>query len=175
MTHVKQSITRLAPGRGLFTHNSLAENVRRSMIELLNQCLADVVDLGTHARQAHWNVSGPNFIALHELFDQVYQRLQSHADAIAERAAALGGIAAGTATVAAEHSRLPRYPVDAVGGAVHVEALSIALASFGQTVWEAIDRAADAGDMATSDLFTEICRDIDQQLWLVEAHLRTKT
>lgn len=175
MTHANQSITRLAAGEVVFTRNTLADDVRRPVIELLNQYLADAVDLGTHARQAHWNVSGPNFFALHELFDQVYRRVQGHADAIAERVTALGGIAAGTATVAAEHSRLPRYPVDAVGGAAHVEALSVALASFGRSVREAIDRAADTGDMVTSDLFTEICRDIDQQLWLVEAHLRTQT
>lgn len=175
MTHAYQPIARPAAGGDVFTRNTLADDVRRPMIELLNQHLADAVDLGTHARQAHWNVSGPNFIALHELFDKVYQRLQGHADAIAERVTALGGIAAGTATVAVEHSRLPRYPIDAVGGAVHIEALSIALASFGRSVREAIDRAADAGDMVTSDLFTEICRDVDQQLWLVEAHLRTQT
>ncbi|MCK8515076.1 DNA starvation/stationary phase protection protein Dps [Methylonatrum kenyense] len=175
MAPEKRTSTRQVPPRELFTHNSLAVNVRRPMIDLLNQCLADAVDLETQARQAHWNVSGPNFIALHALFDKVFQQIQSHVDTLAERVTALGGIAVGTAAAAAKHSRLPSYPADAVGGTTHVEALSSALASFGRSVREAIPRAEDAGDMGTSDLFTEISRDIDQQLWLVEAHLRTQT
>jgi len=73
------------------TKNSLPEETRRKVVDLLQASLADVIDLTSHAKQAHWNVKGPNFIALHELFDQLYGELGDYADTIAERLFGLGG------------------------------------------------------------------------------------
>src|SRR5579885_2041657 len=94
------------------TKNDLREQTRRAMIDLLNQQLADVLDLGLQAKQAHWNVKGPHFIGLHELFDKVADELEEFTDEIAERAVELGGIALGTLQVTAKTSRLPVYPLD---------------------------------------------------------------
>jgi starvation-inducible DNA-binding protein len=128
------------------------------------------VDLHYQAKQAHWNVKGPSFIALHELFDKIAATVEDHNDLVAERIAALGGIAEGTVAVAAKQSRLSSYPLNITTGREHVEALSSALASFGQSVRKAIDEATGFGDADTADLFTEISRDTDRSLWLVEAH-----
>jgi len=152
------------------TRNDLPDNTRKAAIELLQNRLADVVDLGTQAKQAHWNVKGPNFIALHELFDSVASDVASYTDLIAERITTLGGIAEGTAAVAAERSTLPRYPLAIADGAEHVEALAIALATFGKAVRAAIDQAAEIGDQDTADVFTEVSRGNDKSLWFVEAH-----
>ena len=80
----------------------LEDNVRKEMIEILNERLADAVDLATAVKEAHWNVKGTGFIGFHELLDDVAEHMRDHADLIAERAVILGGFARGTARVAAE-------------------------------------------------------------------------
>ncbi len=156
------------------TQNDLGEQSRRSMIELLNQQLADVLDLGLQAKQAHWNVKGPHFIGLHELFDKVAEELEEFTDGIAERAAELGGVALGTVQIISKNSRLTAYPLDLASGRGHVAALSSALANFGATTRAAIDSAGKAGDADTADLFTEVSRGVDKLLWMIEAHLQSK-
>jgi len=111
-----------------------------------------------------------HFIAVHELFDKVAGDVESYSDLIAERAAALGGTANGTVQVAAERSFLIPYPLDIADERQHVFAVSEALAGFGESVREAIGQATAFGDADTADLFTEISRGIDQQLWFVESH-----
>jgi starvation-inducible DNA-binding protein len=149
------------------TRNDLPESVRRKMAELLNARLADMIDLGLQAKQAHWNVKGSSFIALHELFDQVAGAAHGWADDFAERAVQLGGTAAGTLQSVARASTLPPYP-----DRDHVASLSAALAAAGKATRKAIDDAAEAGDAVTADLFTEVTAGIDKQLWFVEAHLQ---
>src|SRR5712691_4731922 len=156
------------------TQNDLAEKVRREAIELLNQQLADGLDLALQAKQAHWNVKGPNFIALHELFDAVVDELFEHADDLAERAVELGGTAFGTARSAAKTSRLPEYRLDISSGRDHVVALSAVVAKFGASARAGIDAANALGDADTADLFTEISRGVDKLLWKVEAHSQAK-
>lgn len=154
------------------TKNNLPEETRRKVIDLLNQNLADIIDLQLQAKQAHWNVKGPNFISLHQLFDKVAAEVEGFADELAERAVALGGIALGTAKLAAANSRLQGYSPELTAGAGHVEALSKALAAFGKSVRDAIEVSGKAGDADTSDLFTEVSRGTDKLLWFVEAHLQ---
>lgn len=156
------------------TQNDIPEKTRREMIELLNQHLADVLDLGLQAKQAHWNVKGPNFFALHELFDKVADEVEELTDEIAERAVQLGGVALGTVQAVSKNSRLPAYPLDLASGQGHVAALSGTLAKFGATTRTAIDRADKAGDADTADLFTEVSRGLDKLLWMVEAHAQSK-
>jgi starvation-inducible DNA-binding protein len=153
------------------TKNDLPESIRIKAVELLNARLADAIDLQTQTKQAHWNLKGRHFIALHELFDKINEDLEDYVDDIAERAVQLGGVAEGTARVAAKRSSLSEYPGSAVDGHAHVEALSSALAAFGKSVRKAID---DSDDLDTADLFTEISRGIDKWLWFVEAHLQAE-
>src|SRR5262249_53157362 len=142
--------------------------------ELLNARLADCIDLQTQTKQAHWNVKGPNFIALHELFDTVNEAVEGYVDDIAERAVQLGGVAEGTARVVARRSSLAEYPAKAAEGRGHVEALSSAVAAFGRAARQAIEQANDLGDLDTADLFTEVSRGVDKWLWFVEAHLQAE-
>lgn len=154
------------------TKIDLSKDAREKLVTLLNARLADAADLKSQAKQAHWNVKGMSFIALHELFDDVATAVEAHIDLIAERVTTLGGTAMGTVRLAAQNSNLSEYPHEITDGASHVDALSTALADFGKGVRTAIDEAADLGDQDTADLFTEISREIDKQLWFVEAHIQ---
>jgi starvation-inducible DNA-binding protein len=153
------------------TKNDIPEATRVKVVELLNARLADCIDLQTQTKQAHWNVKGPNFIALHELFDQINEDVEDYVDDIAERAVQLGGIAEGAARTVAKRSSLAEYPAMAVDGRSHVEALSSALAASAR---KGIDQANELGDLDTADLFTEISRGIDKWLWFVEAQLQAE-
>jgi starvation-inducible DNA-binding protein len=152
----------------------LNEQIHHKLVALLNQQLADALDLGLQAKQAHWNIKGPHFIGLHALFDKLAEELEKFTDDIAERAVELGGIAQGTVQTVLGCSRLPAYPLDLASGQGHVAALSGALANFGASTRAAIDIAEKAGDAGTVDLFTEVSRGVDKLLWMVEAHMQAK-
>jgi starvation-inducible DNA-binding protein len=169
--HQRQHSQRESERTRLFsTKNDLPADVRSQLVELLNRRLADCIDLQTQCKQAHWNVKGESFIALHKLFDDVNSDVQEYVDLLAERVVQLGGVAEGTARCAAERSSLSEYPVDIFEGSDHVDALSTALASFGRVCREAIDTADGLGDADTTDILTEISRGTDKWLWFVEAH-----
>jgi starvation-inducible DNA-binding protein len=152
------------------TKIDLDKEKREQVIGILNSRLADAVDLQSQAKQAHWNVKGMHFIALHELFDQVSTEILTHIDDIAERVTTLGGTAMGTVRVAAQNSSLSQYPLEITDGEAHVDALSSALADFGKKVRADIDNTDGLDDKDTADLFTGISRSIDKLLWFVEAH-----
>jgi starvation-inducible DNA-binding protein len=156
------------------TKNDISEKIRIQVAGLVQERLSEAIDLVTHAKQAHWNVKGPHFIALHELFDKVYENAGEYADLLAERILQLGGSAEGTARVVAKQSQLPEYPLTISSGREHVEALSRSLAYFGSAIRTAIDRADEIGDKGTADIFTEISRAVDKDLWFVEAHLQSE-
>ena len=154
------------------TRIDLPEVDRKALIDLLNASLADALDLYTQTKQAHWNVKGPDFIQLHELFDELAGRLVEHVDLIAERATTLGGTAMGTARMAGRSSTLDEYPADLYDGPGHTAALADRFGSFAATLRRAIDEADELGDKDTADLFTEVSRAVDKDLWFLEAHLQ---
>jgi starvation-inducible DNA-binding protein len=156
------------------TKNDIPEAARVKVVELLNARLADCIDLQTQCKQAHWNIKGPHFIGLHELFDKINAEVQDYVDEIAERAVQLGGVAEGTARMVAKRSTLAEYPANAADGRSHVDALSTALAAFGKVARKAINDASELNDLDTSDLFTGVSRGIDKWLWFVEAHLQAE-
>ena len=152
------------------TRNDLPEEKRSALVDALAPRLADAVDLKLQLKQAHWNVKGPNFIALHELFDKIAGEAEEYIDLIAERVVQLGGFADGSAPTVAGSSSLARFPEGITDGADHVNAVANALAAFGKSARAAIDRATELGDADTADIFTEISRGVDKSLWFVEAH-----
>lgn len=154
------------------TANDLSADVREKAIALLNQQLADTADRYSQIKQAHWNVKGLQFYQLHLLFDSLAEEVEGHIDEIAERATALGGIALGTTRMAAAASRLPEYTLDVVNGRQHLEALVSRFAALAKSTRAAIDTAADLGDADTADLFTEVSRGLDKNLWFLESHLQ---
>jgi starvation-inducible DNA-binding protein len=163
-------MTSTASTRLYATKNDLPEVARIEVIGLLNHRLADCIDLQAQSKQAHWNVKGPAFIALHKLFDDVNEAAAEYADLLAERVVQLGGVAEGTVGIVAERSTLVDYPVGLSTGSEHVAALSDALAGFGRAVRVGIEEMNELEDAGSADILTEISRGVDKWLWFVEAH-----
>ena len=155
------------------TRVDIPEPSREKLVALLNARLADTFDLYSQLKQAHWNVKGSDFIQLHELYDTIAESVLEYVDEIAERATALGGLALGTARLAAEASTLEEYPLDAVAGMDTVEAIADRLGAYAAAVRTAIETAIELDDQDTGDLFIEVSRTIDKHLWFVEAHLQS--
>ena len=141
------------------------------MTALLNQQLADIVDLYSQTKQAHWNVKGAQFYQLHKLFDKLADELEDFVDLIAERVTTLGGMAMGTVRMASGASRLPEYPFDNFDSLPSIEALTTRYANLSTTTRAAIETATQYSDMDTADVFTEVSRGLDKALWFLEAHL----
>jgi starvation-inducible DNA-binding protein len=156
------------------TKIDLSEKVRRNVAVILNDRLAYAIDLQSQVKQAHWNVKGPNFIALHELFDKLSDVVLEQIDEIAERVTSLGGTAEGTVAVAAKRSKLKNYPLSITAGKDHLFYLSTQLSVYGKVARAAIAETDELGDADTADLFTGISREIDKYLWFLEAHLQDK-
>jgi starvation-inducible DNA-binding protein len=154
------------------TRIDIPTEARGKLVEVLNHQLADSLDLYAQAKYAHWNVKGSDFIQLHELFDSVAAHLLEFTDLIAERATALGGTAAGTVRMAAAASTLSEFPTKRIEGMEAVDALAEQVASYAATTRRAIQESEKLGDLSTSDLFTEVSRQADKDLWFLEAHLQ---
>jgi starvation-inducible DNA-binding protein len=154
------------------TRIDIPEEARAQLVDILNDRLADSFDLYSQLKQAHWNVKGSDFIQLHALYDDIAESVLGFVDEIAERATALGGLALGTARMAASASSLDEYPLDAIEGEETVVVVADRLAAFGAAVRSAIDTSAELEDQDTADLFTEVSRAIDKHLWFVEAHIQ---
>jgi starvation-inducible DNA-binding protein len=154
------------------TRIDIPEKQRSEIITLLNQTLAATLDLKTQVKQAHWNVKGLDFYQLHELFDEMAGELDEYIDMVAERVTALGGVAMGTARIAAQNSILPEYPLTILDGKDHITALADRYAPYARHLRTSIDQTDDLGDADTADLYTEISRTIDMRLWFLEAHLQ---
>jgi starvation-inducible DNA-binding protein len=154
------------------TRIDVEADVRKELIELLNQQLADATDLFTQTKQAHWNVKGLDFFQLHELFDTLAKIPRKHADLLAERATALGGTALGTVRMAAENSTLSEYPVKTVDGKEVVNLMVERWAAYAASTRAAIHRSGELNEPTTEDLLTELSRETDESLYFLEAHLQ---
>jgi len=152
------------------TENDISLDHRMNLNRMMNQRLATAIDLQMQMKQAHWNVKGPSFIALHELFDKAHEEVEGYVDTIAERIVQFGGIAHGTVRSSAASTELADYPATISEGPAHVEAVARALSTFGSEVRNMICEANALEDAGTADIFTEISRGIDKMLWFVEAH-----
>jgi starvation-inducible DNA-binding protein len=154
------------------TRNDMPESTREEVVRRLNALLAPAIDLKLQAKQAHWNVKGPNFVGLHELFDRLADAADEYADLIAERGVALGGVAEGTPQAVVKRTPLREYPLAIHEWTEHVEAVRHALATFAKDARAAIEATAELKDADTSDVLTEVSRGVDKLLWMVEAHVQ---
>jgi starvation-inducible DNA-binding protein len=154
------------------TKNTLNEQIRFKSINLLQERLAEGIDVMLQTKQAHWNVKGESFYSMHKLFDKINGESGEWVDLIAERLVQLGGIAEGTIQSVSGRSKINHYPLNISRGLDHATALSKSLAQFGEKICRAIEQAGEFGDADTADVFTEISRGVDTFIWMVEAHLQ---
>ena len=154
------------------TANDLKSNAKKVAIELLNARLADGIDLALLTKQAHWNLKGPQFIAVHEMIDGFRTEIDGHVDTMAERVVQLGGTALGTTQTVAQGTTLSAYPTDIYKIEDHLHALIERYGKAANQVRAAIDEADEAGDADTADIFTAYSRALDKALWFLEAHVQ---
>jgi starvation-inducible DNA-binding protein len=154
------------------TQNDLKSNTKTAVIKLLNARLADAIDLSLLTKQAHWNLKGLQFIGIHEMLDGFRTALDVHTDTVAERIVQLGGTAFGTAHTVAKDSSLTPYPTDIYKIKDHLAALTDRYAKTANAVRAGIDESDEAGDADTADILTAFSRDLDKQLWFLEAHIQ---
>jgi starvation-inducible DNA-binding protein len=154
------------------TKNAVKSNAKSQAIELLNARVADGIDLALVTKQAHWNLKGPQFIAVHEMLDGFRTQIDDYVDTMAERVVQLGGTALGTTQVVAKATKLEAYPTDIYAISDHLGALIERYGSFANAVRENIDQSDEAGDADTADIFTEVSRGMDKALWFLEAHVQ---
>ena len=162
----------MATAKQIETRIDIPEKTRDQITTMLNQQLADMFDLYSQTKQAHWNVKGPEFIQLHKLFDELAEVVLEAIDVIAERVTALGGVAMGTVHMAAQSSRLPEFPGKAVLAMACVEVLAVRFASAAETTRSAINIASERQDETTSNLLQDVSAKLDKSLWFLEAHLQ---
>jgi len=153
------------------TPSHLPENSRTALIATLNDRLADGLDLHSHLKVAHWNVRGPQFPALHPLFEQFATQLALHNDALAERAVTLGGLAGGSVRYVAKHSTLPDYPNDVRRDLDHVKLLAERFDAYLEGVRASRGIADKLGDTDTVDLLTAVVTEFEKNAWFLRATL----
>lgn len=154
------------------TRIDIPQRIRTQVGEILNQTLADTLDLKMQFKQAHWNVKGMNFYQLYQLFEEIAAQLEIYIDLLAERTTALGLVALGTVRNSAQKSIIPEYSRKVADGQDHLIELAERLAIYARSVRTAIAQTADLGDRDTSDIYTEISRTVDKYLWFLESHLQ---
>lgn len=154
------------------TSMDLSKDTRQEMVQMLNQNMADLFDLFSQTKQAHWNVKGPQFFQLHKLYDELADMILPHVDTVAERITALGGAATGTVRMAARSTRLSEFAEGPIGSMESVRMLVDCYAALAKNTREAIDIAEEAKDMVTSDLMIEVTNDLDKALYFLESHLQ---
>ncbi|MBS3847143.1 DNA starvation/stationary phase protection protein Dps [Devosia sp. J2-20] len=150
---------------------ALKANAKSTVIDILNARLLDAIDLALIVKQAHWNLKGPNFIAVHEMLDPMRTAIDGHVDVIAERVAQLDGTPVGTSQAVAKSSTLDAYPTDIKKVPDHLQALADRFASIANQVREDIDATDEAGDADAADILTAFSRELDKDLWFIKSHL----
>ncbi len=161
-----QIIDRMYPNRV-----ALSDEIKKQVVQVMQERLAEASDMYSQAKFAHWNVKGDNFYQLHLLFDHVAKVIGKQVDPIAERITQLGGVANGTVRQAACVSKIPEYPVETVAGMDHVRALADSLGRYCQELREASDKIDDLGDGPSSDFFNQLIIDAEEQMYFLESHL----
>ena len=167
--------TAKSSARGPYMHrtrNETNSNAKKVAMETLQARLVDGIDLALVIKQAHWNLKGPEFIGVHEMLDGFREAMDDYNDKVAERITQLGGTARGTTQAVADESKLAPYPIDIYAIGDHLAALIDRYAVYANAVRENIDQTDEAGEPDTADLFTEISRGVDKQLWFLEAHVQ---
>jgi starvation-inducible DNA-binding protein len=145
-----------------------------SVVEALNQILADALTLRDLYKKHHWQASGPAFYQLHLLFDKHHEQLADLVDSIAERVQILGGVSVAMGVDAAEMTGIPRPPRGRETPQAQLRRLLAAHEILIRRIRDGAKLAADHGDDGTNDLLIGgVLRTNEMQVWFLSEHLRS--
>ncbi len=156
------------------TFCDLSLSIREKAAPLLQQSVANGLDLYSQIKQAHWTIKGPAFLLIHEFFDDLGSQVLEFVDVLAERLEQIGGTVQGTIRVAARSSTLEEYPLENVDEQDHIKSICKVLRVFNHQCRENIQIFSDMKDDVTSELYTDIALALDKKMWMLESHLKTE-
>lgn len=152
------------------TYNPLPEQVRMQLVTILNQLVCDCLSLTYAAKQAHWNIKGQGFIAIHRLFDEVHDLGDTLVDSFAEMVTTLGGQAMGTIDYATSITRLAPFPLTINDSKQLIIELTERLAAVSQYLIEAIGQT-ETLDKTTQNELMNAQVQINKKIYFLESHL----
>lgn len=153
--------------------SQLPADVRKKLCDALRGVLTDGLDLHSQIKVAHWNIKGPQFAALHPLFDTFATDLAVHNDTIAERILTLGGLAVGTARHIAKNSRLADYPQEVTRDLEHVKLLAERIGTWLVGARACRDLAVEHKDDDTNSMLTDAVTMFEKHAWFLHATLES--
>ncbi len=153
----------------------LDENARQQIVALLNKRLSDTFVLYTKTLNYHWNITGPEFIALHLLLNEQYDALAESVDEIAERVRKLGGFAFGTLDEFKQNSAIEEQP----GRIPNWQEMLQCLVDDHEFVIRQLRKDAETtdelGDTFTNDFVIGLAEGHETMAWKLRAHLENAT
>lgn len=148
--------------------STLSDEDRRTVGSALQGALVDLVDLSLVAKQVHWNVVGPRFRSVHLQLDEVVASGRTHADTVAERAAAIGVSPDGRASTVAKTSGISEVQDGWIKDGDAVRALVNALGAVIGRMRERIIATADP-DPVSQDILIGLTADLEKHHWMFQA------
>jgi starvation-inducible DNA-binding protein len=137
---------------------------------LLQDRLNSLNDLALTLKHVHWNVTGPNFIAVHTMLDPQVDGVRAMVDETAERIAALGGSPVGTPGALVKQRDWDDYSIGRADAIAHLGALDVVYAGIIEAHRAAIDTTEEL-DLITQDMLIGQDRQLEQYHWFIRAHL----
>ncbi|WP_159635295.1 Dps family protein [Sphingobacterium composti Ten et al. 2007 non Yoo et al. 2007] len=154
------------------TNIGIKEKDTAAVAEILNKLLADHNVLYVKARNAHWNIEGPDFHAQHLFFETLYDALAETIDELAERVRAIGHYAIGSMKEFLELTQLSEEKPSKNDSQSYIKALLNDYESIIISIRENIETIEKHGDAGTEDFLVGIMEAHEKTAWMLRAHLK---
>ncbi len=149
----------------------LTDQQREGVIDALNCDLSNTYLLLVKTRKYHWDVVGPQFRSLHELWQEQYEALAENVDAIAERVRMLGGYPVGTVEGFLKMTSIKEHPGDLPTSTQMVARLADDHEQIIRSLREHIDKCEELHDQGTMDFLTGLMEEHEEMAWMLRSFI----
>ncbi|MFN3021118.1 Dps family protein [Chryseobacterium sp. TY3] len=140
-------------------------------VKVLSVLLADEHILYTKTRNAHWNVEGPDFHAMHLFFESQYDELEEIIDEVAERIRQLGQMAPGSLKEFIQLTNLSEKKLTKNDSQSFIKALLEDQEAIITYIREAVEKMEDSKDFGTEDFLVGLLEKHEKMAWMLRGHL----